>query len=182
MNINEHSFTHTHFYWQFANSFNMNPNKWMLVNFDCSLLWVRDRFKLTQAMVVDPLYLQHSFSDKAIDYRVSFTTKPLFHSIIFLENDWIFHTFHFKSHFIHSFDLFKHWGIPLSRRFRALKLWFVIRNYGIEGLQKYVRDVSTIQWRNYYWFFVLILQSSNSTVFWPRNLSGWFNRMKGLRS
>ena len=31
---------------------------------------VRDRFKLTQAMVVDPLYLQHSHSDKAIDYRV----------------------------------------------------------------------------------------------------------------
>ena len=56
---------------QFASSFNMNPNKWMLVNFDCSLLWVRDRFKLTQAMVVDPLYLQHSFSDKAIDYRVN---------------------------------------------------------------------------------------------------------------
>lgn len=49
----------------------MNPNKWMLVNFDCSLLWVRDRFKLTQALVVDPLYLQHSFSERAIDYRVS---------------------------------------------------------------------------------------------------------------
>lgn len=34
----------------------------------------------------------------------------------------------------------QHWGIPLSRRFRALKLWFVIRNYGIEGLQQYVRE------------------------------------------
>ena len=51
-------------------SFNMNPNKWMLVNFDCSLMWVRDRFKLTQALVVDPLYLQHSYSESAIDYRV----------------------------------------------------------------------------------------------------------------
>ena len=75
-------------------------------------LRVKDRFKLTQALVVDPLYLQHSWTgiyyiaiyvtycnltDKAIDYR--------------------------------------HWGIPLSRRFRALKLWFVIRMYGIEGLQ-----------------------------------------------
>ena len=55
---------------QYAMSFNMNPNKWMLVNFDCSLLWVRDRFKLTQALVVDPLYLQHSYSESAIDYRV----------------------------------------------------------------------------------------------------------------
>jgi len=34
------------------------------------MIRVRDRFKLTQAMVVDPLYLQHSYSDKAIDYRV----------------------------------------------------------------------------------------------------------------
>ena len=55
---------------EYAMSFNMNPNKWMLVNFDCSLMWVRDRFKLTQALVVDPLYLQHSYSDSAIDYRV----------------------------------------------------------------------------------------------------------------
>ena len=67
----------------------MNPNKWMLVNFDISTMWVRNRFKLTQALVVDPLYLQHSYSESAIDYR--------------------------------------HWGIPLSRRFRSLKLWFVIR-------------------------------------------------------
>jgi aromatic-L-amino-acid decarboxylase len=28
------------------------------------------------------------------------------------------------------------WGIPLGRRFRALKLWFVIRTYGVAGLQK----------------------------------------------
>ena len=31
---------------------------------------VRDRYKLTQALVVDPLYLQHSYSESAIDYRV----------------------------------------------------------------------------------------------------------------
>lgn len=87
---------------EYAMSFNMNPNKWMLVNFDCSVMWVRDRFKLTQALVVDPLYLQHSYSESAIDYR--------------------------------------HWGIPLSRRFRSLKLWFVIRNYGVSGLQSYIRE------------------------------------------
>ncbi|KAH7957123.1 hypothetical protein HPB52_015583 [Rhipicephalus sanguineus] len=89
---------------EYAMSFNINPNKWMLVNFDCSLMWVKDRFKLTQALVVDPLYLQHSYSDKAIDYR--------------------------------------HWGIPLSRRFRSLKLWFVVRRYGIAGLQHYIREGS----------------------------------------
>jgi aromatic-L-amino-acid decarboxylase len=31
------------------------------------------------------------------------------------------------------------WGVPLGRRFRALKLWFVIRNYGVEALQEKLR-------------------------------------------
>nr|CAD7434648.1 unnamed protein product [Timema monikensis] len=86
---------------EYADSFNTNSNKWLLVNFDCSTMWVRDRFRLTSALVVDPLYLQHGYSDAAIDYR--------------------------------------HWGVPLSRRFRSLKLWFVLRSYGISGLQSYIR-------------------------------------------
>lgn len=65
---------------EYADSFNTNPNKWLLVNFDCSTMWVRDRIRLTSALVVDPLYLQHGYSHSAIDYR--------------------------------------HWGVPLSRRFR----------------------------------------------------------------
>uniref|UniRef100_T1I5A1 Uncharacterized protein n=1 Tax=Rhodnius prolixus TaxID=13249 RepID=T1I5A1_RHOPR len=86
---------------EYADSFNTNPNKWLLVNFDCSTMWVRDRIRLTSALVVDPLYLQHGYSHSAIDYR--------------------------------------HWGVPLSRRFRSLKLWFVLRSYGISGLQEYIR-------------------------------------------
>ncbi len=31
------------------------------------------------------------------------------------------------------------WGIPLGRRFRALKLWFVIRSFGVEGLKEKVK-------------------------------------------
>ncbi|MBN1318070.1 MAG: aspartate aminotransferase family protein [Anaerolineales bacterium] len=34
---------------------------------------------------------------------------------------------------------YRDWQIPLGRRFRALKLWFVIRHYGVEGLQHLVR-------------------------------------------
>ena len=34
---------------------------------------------------------------------------------------------------------YRDWHIPLGRRFRSLKLWFVIRYYGIEGLQFHVR-------------------------------------------
>jgi aromatic-L-amino-acid decarboxylase len=35
---------------------------------------------------------------------------------------------------------YRNWHIPMGRRFRALKLWFVIRHYGIEGLQHHVRE------------------------------------------
>lgn len=86
---------------EFADSFTVDPSMWMLINFDCCAMWVKDRFKLTEALVIDPLYLEHAFSQTAIDYR--------------------------------------HWGVPLSRRFRALKLWFVIRSYGVKGLQSYIR-------------------------------------------
>lgn len=34
---------------------------------------------------------------------------------------------------------FRDWQIPLGRRFRALKLWFVIRHYGAEGLAAHIR-------------------------------------------
>lgn len=34
---------------------------------------------------------------------------------------------------------YRDWHIPLGRRFRALKLWFVIRYYGISGLQRQIR-------------------------------------------
>ena len=35
---------------------------------------------------------------------------------------------------------YRDWQIPLGRRFRALKLWFVIRHYGITGLQAHIRE------------------------------------------
>lgn len=34
---------------------------------------------------------------------------------------------------------YRDWQVPLGRRFRALKLWFVIRHYGIEGLRRHIR-------------------------------------------
>jgi aromatic-L-amino-acid decarboxylase len=34
---------------------------------------------------------------------------------------------------------YRDWHIPLGRRFRSLKLWFVIRHYGVRGLQHHIR-------------------------------------------
>ncbi|MHC5026210.1 MAG: aminotransferase class V-fold PLP-dependent enzyme [Planctomycetota bacterium] len=46
-----------------------------------------------------------------------------------------------RNHASDSGDVFDYrdWHVPLGRRFRALKLWFVIRHYGVEGLQQHVR-------------------------------------------
>ncbi|XP_077125476.1 aromatic-L-amino-acid decarboxylase [Ranitomeya variabilis] len=87
----------------FADSFNFNPHKWMLVNFDCSAFWVKKRSDLIGAFKLDPVYLQYDQQESGLvtDYR--------------------------------------HWQIPLGRRFRSLKLWFVFRMYGVKGLQDYIR-------------------------------------------
>uniref|UniRef100_A0A8C6VRX5 Aromatic-L-amino-acid decarboxylase n=1 Tax=Naja naja TaxID=35670 RepID=A0A8C6VRX5_NAJNA len=79
-------------------SFNFNPHKWLLVNFDCSTMWVKKRLDLTCAFKIDPVYL--------------------------------------KSHLCF---ILQHWQIPLGRRFRSLKMWFVFRMYGVSGLQEYIR-------------------------------------------
>ena len=42
---------------------------------------------------------------------------------------------------------YRDWQVPLGRRFRALKLWFVIRHYGAEGLRAHVRHcVGLAEW------------------------------------
>ena len=35
---------------------------------------------------------------------------------------------------------YRDWGVSLGRRFRSLKLWFVIRHYGVEGLRRHIRE------------------------------------------
>lgn len=86
---------------EMADSFNFNPHKWMLVNFDCSAMWVKDAKYLVEAFNVERIYLKDNHKGLAPEYR--------------------------------------HWQISLGRRFRALKLWFVLRIYGSEGIQKHVR-------------------------------------------
>nr|WGU11341.1 tyrosine decarboxylase 2 [Crinum x powellii] len=87
-----------------ADSFNMNAHKWFLTNFDCSVLWVKDRSALIQSLSTYPEYLKNKASqdNTVVD--------------------------------------FKDWQIPLGRRFRSLKLWMVLRLYGLENLQSYIRN------------------------------------------
>jgi aromatic-L-amino-acid decarboxylase len=45
-----------------------------------------------------------------------------------------------KTDFDQQVNNYRDWGIQLGRRFRALKLWFVIRSFGVEGMQAKLRD------------------------------------------
>jgi aromatic-L-amino-acid decarboxylase len=87
-----------------ADSYTVNPHKWMFTNFDCNCFYVADRKHLIQTLSILPEYLRNKATESGavIDYR--------------------------------------DWHIQLGRRFRSLKLWFVIRHYGVEGLQHHVRE------------------------------------------
>jgi len=55
---------------EYAQSYTFNPHKWMLTNFDCSVLYVEDRNKIINAMSVIPEYLKNKGSEtgEVIDY------------------------------------------------------------------------------------------------------------------
>ena len=84
-----------------ADSFVLNPHKWMLTNFDCTAYFVRNTGTLLRTFQATPEYLRTPHDAEVVNYR--------------------------------------DWGIQLGRRFRALKLWFVIRSYGVEGLRSMIR-------------------------------------------
>lgn len=45
-----------------------------------------------------------------------------------------------KTHGKDGFINYSEWSVPLGRRFRALKLWFVLKAYGLAGLRAVMRD------------------------------------------
>jgi len=83
-------------------------------------------------------------------------------SYVFNPHKWLFTNFDLSAHFVkdpaalvrtfeihpeylktgvdHQVRNYRDWGIPLGRRFRALKLWFVLRYYGLEGLRARLRE------------------------------------------
>jgi aromatic-L-amino-acid decarboxylase len=62
---------------------------------------------------------------------------------------------------------YRDWSVPLGRRFRALKLWFVIRSYGVKGLQEILRNHIKMACEAEKW----IKESSDFELVAPRSLS-----------
>ena len=82
---------------EMADSLVFNPHKWMFVNLDCSLYYVKEPDLLKQTYSITPEYLKTDADEEVNNYR--------------------------------------DWHIQLGRRFRALKLWFVLREFGAEKLR-----------------------------------------------
>lgn len=79
-----------------------NPHKWLGVQFDCSVQFLKDPTAQIRTLGIKPSYLATQGKDDIINYS--------------------------------------EWTVPLGRRFRALKIWFVLRAYGLEGLRERIRN------------------------------------------
>jgi aromatic-L-amino-acid decarboxylase len=88
--------------------------------------------------------------------------KEYIDSFVFNPHKWMFTNFDCTAYFVKDASLliktfeilpeylktrtrgkvndYRDWGVPLGRRFRALKLWSVIRTYGVDGLREKVRN------------------------------------------
>ncbi len=72
---------------------------------------------------------------------------------------------------------YRDWQIPLGRRFRSLKLWFVLRHYGAEGLQAHIRQ--HVRWAE--WLEEQILADNRFELAAPRSLALVCFRLAGDR-
>ena len=87
---------------EFADSFVMNPHKWLFTPVDISVLYCRRPDMLKRAFSITPEYLQTAEGGSVTN--------------------------------------FMDYGIQLGRRFRSLKFWMVLRYFGVEGLQRRIRE------------------------------------------
>ncbi len=96
------------------------------------------------------------------EYRTLWEGVELADSVVFNPHKWLGAQFDCSAHFIanpddlvrtlaiqpeylktHGTDgiiNYSEWSVPLGRRFRALKLWFLIRSYGLAGLRERIRN------------------------------------------
>ncbi|WKY02379.1 hypothetical protein Q1695_015990 [Nippostrongylus brasiliensis] len=81
-------------------------------------------------------------------YKEAFATTPIY----------------LKPSHANSSDL-RDWGLHLSRRFKALKVWFILRLCGVEGLRRHVNKICDMA----AYFESLVDQHPNLQIFTPRN-------------
>ena len=119
-------------------------------------------------------------------------------SYVFNPHKWMFTNFDCSAYFvkdknalINTFEIlpeylktksdsqvnnYRDWGIQLGRRFRALKLWFVIRSMGVDNMRKTIHN--HILWAN--WIAEQIRKSKNFELIEPQNFSLVCFRLKPI--
>ncbi len=85
-----------------ADSVVFNPHKWLGVQFDCAVQFLRAPGRQIRTLGLRPSYLETPGEEEITN--------------------------------------FNEWTLPLGRRFRALKLWFHLRAYGLENLREMIRN------------------------------------------
>jgi len=111
------------------------------------------------------LHVDAAFAGTALvlpEYRWMIDGIKQVDSFVFNPHKWMFTNFDCSAYFvkdkealIRTFEIlpeylktktnatvnnYRDWGIPLGRRFRALKLWFVIRSFGVEGIKEKIKN------------------------------------------
>ncbi len=96
---------------------------------------------------------EYRWMAKGVDHADSFVFNP--HKWMFTNFDCSAYFVKDRSALIRTFEIlpeylktgsgpqvnnYRDWGIQLGRRFRALKLWFVIRDYGVNGIREKLRE------------------------------------------
>ncbi len=87
---------------ELADSFLVNPHKWMWAPMGCSALYTARPEEFRHALSLTPAYLRTAEDPRAVN--------------------------------------FMEYSIPLGRRFKALKLWLLMRHFGLEGYRAIYRE------------------------------------------
>ncbi len=100
--------------------------------------WMWDGVESADSLVLNP----HKWLGAAFDCSLYYVRDPE-HLVRVMSTN----PSYLQSAVDHRVKNLRDWGIPLGRRFRALKLWCLIREQGIEGLQSRLRrDLANAQW------------------------------------
>lgn len=111
------------------------------------------------------LHIDAAYAGTALvleEYRWMIEGMDKADSFVFNPHKWMFTNFDCSAYFVkdknaltRTFEIlpeylktnvdtqvnnYRDWGIPLGRRFRALKLWFVIRTYGVDGIRQRISE------------------------------------------
>ena len=108
---------------ELADSLVVNPHKWLFTPVDCSAFYTRRPDVLKRAFSLVPEYLRTGSGESGVGNRV---LAPLPTPDSPLPVDYM------------------DYGVQLGRRFRALKLWMVIRAFGADGLAARLRHHVTL--------------------------------------